>query len=167
MEPDRWERLAESLSVVDHVLDVAMADAVAQGEQAQVGLTHRLHASSEVMVRVGVAAVRGCVASVGSDAFVVRDGDVEWIVPLRAVDTIEGLGPALAWDPRSSAQRTTFAAMLRETTGQAARIHLRERLEIGEIILVGHDHVDIRSGDTCPRTITVPFSAIRCVQRWA
>lgn len=167
MEPDRWERLAESLSVVDERLDVTMADSVAQGEEAQVGLTHRLYASSEVIARVGAMVVRGYVDLVGTDAFVVRDGDVEWIVPLRAVDTLERLGPALVWEPRRSAQRMSFAAMLRAATGALVRIHLRERTETGEISRIGHDHVDIRSGDTCTRTITVPFSAISYVQRLA
>ena len=165
MEPDRWERLAESLSLIDDRLDVDMADAVAQGERAQTGLVHRLRASTDLVVQARSITIRGRVDFVGTDVVVLRDGSSEWIVPIRSIDTVEGLASALSWDPRTSAQRVGLASMLRAEAGGVVRMHLGGRVITGEIVRVGHDHLDVAVLDDESRSITIAFEAITCLQR--
>lgn len=165
VDSDRWERLVESLTWGEDDLDVEMAAAVTQGETAQVGLVHRLHASTRVTVRAGATIIRGRVGLVGPESFTVRDEVAEWIVPVRSVDIVEGLDSAIAWEPRRSADRATFASMVRSVAGEAATVYLNGHAVTGVIARVGVDHLDVVDGTTKGGSVAVAFRAITCIRR--
>ena len=162
MEPDRWDRLADSLWVDDE-LDLAMVEAVAEGERAQAGLAHRLQATDWVTVGMSDATVTGAVDLIGTESLLLRDESGWWMVPLSSIDHVEGLRPALRAQSQVPSQRVGMAAMLRRWTGERLRVYRRGRCNSGVLCSVGSDHLDLAA--ETGGCLTIPFHAIMYVRR--
>ena len=165
MEPDRWDRLAESLwNAADEAVDDDLVRAVAEAEVAQVSLVHRLRASAEVVVHAGDLSIAGTVEEVGLEAVVLGAHGWTWFVPIHSITAIEGLAPALAWDTRSVADRLGLASNLRSFAGQQAHVYLAGgRNLFGVLRSVGADHIDI-AAESPGTLISVTTRAIRAIQ---
>ena len=165
VEPDRWDRLAESLwSVADDGVDDELVRAVAEAETAQVTLADRLRVSDAVVVHAGDLSMTGTVEQVGPEAAVLGNGEWTWLVPLSSITAVEGLAPALASVARGVADRLGLASMLRSLVGRHARVHLAGgRSVMGTLRSVSADHIDITM--EAPRSsISVTFNAIAAIQ---
>ncbi|MCX6422570.1 MAG: hypothetical protein NT180_09420 [Actinobacteria bacterium] len=165
MEPDRWERLAESLwSEADEGVDDELVRAVAEAETAQVTLVHRLRVSHELVVHAGDLSMVGTVEQVGPEAVVLGTNEWTWLVPLSSVTAIEGLALALAWDGSGVAERLGLTSMLRSLVGQRVQVHLAGgRSVFGTMRSVGADHIDI-AVDAPGSSISVTTNAITAIQ---
>jgi hypothetical protein len=165
VEPDRWDRLAESLwSGVDEVVDDELVRAVAEAETAQVTLAHRLRVSDDVVIHAGDLSLAGTVEKVGPEAVVIGNPEWTWLVPLSSITAVEGLASALAWESGGVADRLGIASMLRSLVGQLAHVHLAGgRRVIGALRSVGADHIDI-AVEAPGALISVSTHAITAVQ---
>ena len=145
VEPDRWERLAESLwSVTDDGVDDELVRAVAEAETAQVTLMDRLRVSDAVVVHAGDLSMAGTVEYVGPEAVMLGNCEWTWLVPLNSITAVEGLASALAWSGGSVADRLGLMSMLRSFVGQYVHAHLAAgRTLIGGLRSVSADHIDI------------------------
>ena len=165
VEPDRWDRLAESLwSVADDGVDDELVRAVAEAETAQVTLADRLRVSDAVVVHAGDLSMTGTVEQVGPEAVVLGSCEWTWLVPFGSITTVEGLASSLAWNGGGVAERLGLASMLRSFVGQHAHVHLAGgRSLIGALRSVSADHIDI-AVEAPRRSISVTTKAITAIQ---
>lgn len=174
---DRWEHAvlallddlemqAEGLHLAERAAEV---DALSVAEYAEVPLLARLHASTGREVRVGLvgdAELRGRLARVGSDWFLVDQGRTAWFVHLPAVSLVTGLDVHSVPDAaRPLSARLSLRSVLRRLgdEGRTCALHLPGgRVLHGVPQRVGADFVELRPGEATEATV-VPLAAVAVV----
>lgn len=160
--------------------DAELEDRVRAGT-AEVSFLDRVRAAPWVTVRI---AGGGCLAGtgqVGADAILLRTplGEVttpgEWIIPIRAVTEIVGLGDQAA-PARGARRRLGLASWARGWARERSVVRLLRQYDValeGTIDRVGADHLDLavhdpglpRRPENIRRHACVPFVAISGVHR--
>ncbi|MDP9395589.1 MAG: hypothetical protein M3Q27_15630 [Actinomycetota bacterium] len=173
----RWERLFADLEgQLDESgradLDAEVADRT-RAERSAIRLVDRLRAASGSTVTVVLdgRSVVGRVADVGADWVLLEETARVALVPLRAVNTLRGLG-ARARHPGSEgpvAGRRELTAVLRSLARDRADavLSLTGGSEVSGVIeRVGADHLDLaeRGGGGDGHRLTVPLSALVVVR---
>ena len=161
------EMQAEGLHLAERAAEV---DALSVAEYAEVPLLARLHASVGRDVRVLASddlEVRGRLARVGADWFLVDHGPVAWFVHLPAVGLVAGLDPRSVPDEaRPMSARLSLRSVLRRLAEdqRACVVHLRGgRILRGSLLRVGADFVELRA-DGGAETPVVPLAALVVVR---
>lgn len=128
------------------------AEDVARAERARITLRDRLRGAIGHDVRIDLASARGLCATgiiveVGDGWFLVRERNEESLIPLSAVEAIDGLA-ARAREARTGAiGEVTFGSRLRQWARDRSQVRIwtvhHERR--GVIAAVGADHVEVSS----------------------
>jgi hypothetical protein len=165
---DDFEGQAEAVFAAER--DVELADR-SRAEYASVTLVSRLMASQGRLVALevaGVGGVRGELRRVGSGWCLVS-GDVgDWLVPVEAVTSAEGLSdravPEVAW-PHVS--RLGLGSALRRLADDATRCVVFTRAGARHEVLlrrVGRDFVEAETVGERPRRLLLATAALGAVQ---
>ncbi|MGY2874013.1 hypothetical protein ACVW00_001203 [Marmoricola sp. URHA0025 HA25] len=164
---DDLELQAEGLHLAERAAEV---DALSVAEYAEVPLAARLHASTGLEIHARLAddrEVRGRLARVGSDWFLVEQARTAWFVHLSAVVVLTGLDPrSVPESARPLSARLSLRSVLRRLAEerQACAVQLRGgRAVHGALQRVGADFVELRADDA-PEAVVVPLSAVAVVR---
>jgi hypothetical protein len=181
----RWEALfADIEAEVEAEAAAERRSEVADRIRAEFGrlrLIDRLQpllGDSGLTVRVGLPAgdaISGAVLSLGADWVLLaqRGTEVELLVPLAAVQWIEGLGPASAepgWEGHVGARLSLRIALRRISRDHStvALMLVSGDVRHGRLARVGADHLILEGvgGDGIAGAgTTVPLTAIACLRR--
>ncbi len=141
-----------------------------RGEYQQVTLASRLMASVDLEITLellGVGAVTGRLARVGSGWSLLRGPGQDWVVRHSAVAALHGASdrsvPELAW-PTSA--RLGLGAALRRLADEAepCSLHLTDgHRHDGTVLRVGADFVELTTGEA-GRVVLVAFDHLAAVQ---
>ncbi len=128
-------------------------------------------------VRIGLPAsdpVVGAVLSLGSDWVLLSQPgtDAEWLVPLAAVQWIEGLGPSAAepgWEGQVGARfslRIALRRVVRARTSVTLTL-VSGSTRHGRLARVAADHVVLEAIDDsrAAAEVTIPLTALACLRR--
>ena len=150
--------------------DAELADR-SRAEYASVTLASRLMASegrSVALEVVGVGGVRGELRRVGTGWCLVAGDVVDWLVPVDAVASAEGLSdravPEVAW---SALARLGVGSALRRLADSATRcVVFTRRGGRHEVLLlrVGRDFVEAETVGERPRRLLLALAAVGAVQ---
>jgi hypothetical protein len=150
--------------------DAELADR-SRAEYASVTLASRLMASHGRLVTLevaGVGGVRGELRRVGTGWCLVSGGAGDWLVPLEAVASADGLSdravPEVAWSPVS---RLGLGSALRRLADDATRCVVLTRAGgRHEVLLkrVGRDFVEAETVGDSPRRVLVALTSVGAVQ---
>lgn len=171
-----FEGLAAQADAAEAAADDMLVEDAARAAWAQVQFADRLRAARAVAIDiVGHGPVSGDVVRVGSDAVLVSGVDGEWLVPLRAITSVTGLGEDVVAASAVDA-RLGFASVARAWARDRDVVRLLrmndEPLD-GTIDRVGADHLDLaehdpgipRRGDAVRRVVVVPFAIVSAMRR--
>lgn len=144
---DDLEQQAEGLAL--SARDVEVAE-LGRAEYAGVDLVARLSGSTGTALRLevrGIGRLAGRLARVGSDWVLLEDAGHEWLVRVRAVTEVRGLGDhALAREHRTVAASLGFGSALRGIAEERVTVlvhRLDDGLVRGTLRRVGGDFVEI------------------------
>ncbi len=139
----------------------------ARAEYGRVGLAGRFMAGvgGPVTLRVsGVGALGGEVVRVADGWFVLRDGGLEWIVLLDAVETVQGLpGRAVPPEAWPVTARLGIGSALRALSGERCLVRLRSGAQLeGRVGRVGADFVELQpEGGSTALVARTALAAVR------
>lgn len=140
----------------------------ARAEYARVGLAGRFMAGlgGRVTLRVsGVGVLGGELVRVADGWLLLRDGGLEWIVLLDAVETVQGLpGRAVPPEAWPVTARLGIGSALRALTGERCLVRLRSGGQLdGRLARVGADFVELEQEGG--GTLLVACNALAAVRR--
>ncbi len=182
----RWEALFADLEAeIDAEADAERRSEIAERIRAEFGrlrLIDRLQpllGRRDQSIRVGLPAheaVTGSVQSLGADWVLLSQypsSQGEWLVPLAAVQWIEGLGPASAepgWEGKVGARLSLRIALRRIVRDRSvvALSMLSGQIRHGRLAHVGADHVALEpaeGGQRAGSSVAIPLTAIACLRR--
>jgi hypothetical protein len=165
---DDLEQQAEGLALVER--DAEVAD-LSQAEYTQISVSARLHASVGRHLRVrlvGGPVLTGTLARVGEDWVLLVDAG-EWIVPVAAIATIDGLSPrARPEETWSVVDRLSLQSVCRRIAagGDLCTLHFRDDSHLqGHVARVGRDFLEVLVGDGAERRLqVVPLANLAALQ---
>jgi hypothetical protein len=165
---DDLEGQAEALFAAER--DAELADR-SRAEYASVTFVSRLMASQGRVVALevtGVGGVRGELRRVGSGWCLVSGEVGDWLVPVEAVASAEGISdravPEVAWP---AASRLGLGSALRRLADEAAQCVVFTRAgDRHEVLLtrVGRDFVETETVGGLPRRLLLAMTAVGAVQ---
>lgn len=182
----RWDALFEDIEAqfaAEHLLGLeSEVSERARVEIAGIGVADRLRGAIgqriDVMLRSGTL-VSGALSHVGSEWLILNEGRHQWLVPVAAVLTYQGLGRQARASQSKVAQRLGLASALRMLARDRAElaVHLivvspEERAMCGVIDRVGKDHFDlavtmpgeVRRSGSVVSVATVPFQSLAALR---
>lgn len=168
----RWTRLFDDLEAMfDAEVAAERAGQTAEltrAEHAAVGVADRLRATTDpvVLSLVDGSSVSGCVVRAGADWVLLSPGPGrghgEMLVPLAAVDVVDGLSPHASEDDKAPRLTSVLRALQRDRTVLAVRA--RSCVATGRLRRVGRDQIDVvegrERGGGPPRTRTFRTAAL-------
>ena len=181
----RWDALfadleaeAEAEAAAERRNEVADRIRAEYGRLRLIDRMQPLLADAGRAVRIGLPAsdaIAGSVLSLGADWVLLgqRGAEVELLVPLAAVQWIEGLGPASAepgWEGQVGA-RFSLRIALRRIAAERSTVTLTllsGHVRHGRLARVGADHVALEGageGGRAAAATTVPLTAIAYLRR--
>jgi hypothetical protein len=180
----RWEELfADVAAELDAEAEAERRSEIAERVRVEFGrlrLVDRLQPmlGGDQPIRIGLPGqhiVVGSVLSLGADwvLLVQHAGGPEWLVPLPAVQWIEGLGPSSAepgWEGKVGSRlglRTALRRVVRDRSAVAVTL-IGGETHHGRLARVGADHVvlDPRGDGRDPApSQTIPLTAIALLRR--
>jgi hypothetical protein len=179
----RWEALFGDLEAEAQAeADAERRSEVAERVRTEVGrlrLIDRLQpliGRASAQPRFGLAngeTVSGTVRALGADWVLLAQEDAEWLVPLGAVQWIEGLGAGSAepgWEGQVGARmglRIALRRIVRDRSAVALTL-LSGQVRHGRLERVGADHVVLepsRDREAGMRSVTIPLAAIISLRR--
>lgn len=182
----RWDALFEDIEAqfaAEHLLGLeSEVSERARVEIAGIGVADRLRGAVgqriDVILRSGTL-VSGALSHVGSEWLILNEGRHQWLVPVAAVLTYQGLGRQARAGQSKVAQRLGLASALRMLARDRAElaVHLivvspEERAMCGVIDRVGKDHFDlavtmpgeVRRSGSVVSVATVPFQSLAALR---
>ncbi|MGJ9402328.1 hypothetical protein [Arthrobacter sp. KK5.5] len=149
-------------------------------ERSQLPLARRLggHLGGEVtLLLLGGLLLRGRLQRVGAGWLGLVSGGAEYVVPVAALRSVEGVGVRVAPEENGGRRLPSLGAALRALVRDRARVTLHARdgavLGTGTLDHAGADHLQLaahplgefRRGSSVRSLLLVPFDAVAAVQR--
>jgi hypothetical protein len=185
-DPMRWDALFEDLEAQlasEHLLGLeSEISERARVEIAGIGVSDRLRGAIGQKIGVRLRSgtlVSGALSHVGSEWLVLDEGRHQWLVPIAAALTYQGLGRQARASRSKTPQRLGLASALRMLARDRAElaVHLldwtpEERRMSGVIDRVGNDHFDlavmmpgeVRRAGNVVSVATVPFQSLAALR---
>lgn len=181
----RWDSLFEDLEAQlwaeDRLNFESEISERARVEDAAVGLSDRLRASTGQVIGVGLlsgAVIEGTLAHAGAEALLINDGRHQVLVPYTAASRYEGLGRGAHGEASAVRRNLGMAGSLRALARDRAELAVSllrfdsQPVVHGVVDRVGRDYFDLaivppgesRRHGNVSRVWTVPFASLAAIR---